>query len=171
MSSIHTTRLTDWFFSNLLVLYGEPITIEELQNTIPNFNAALMVHHGATVGLEPLTSFEDMGNDEAYWEFMIQQGTTYEIYVAPASHPSEGVIGHPLPHNRRVLAPQPPTVIVIDDDDEGSYTGSSDSLNNTLSDVAVPPPVTDGPVHELYPNNVETDSAGTEKIVTKLVLI
>ncbi|CAN6998170.1 unnamed protein product [Brassica rapa subsp. trilocularis] len=91
------------------VLYGEPITIEELQYTLPHYEAAAMVHEAARLGVQPLNLWEEAPDEEDYLEGMIQQGRSYEVYVASSPHPTEDVIGLPLTQNRRVCAPQPPT--------------------------------------------------------------
>lgn len=53
-------------FTILLVFYREPMTIEELQNILPNFEAEAMIHQAATLGVEPLNLTEDMTEDEGY---------------------------------------------------------------------------------------------------------
>ncbi|CAN6998030.1 unnamed protein product [Brassica rapa subsp. trilocularis] len=112
------------------LLYGEPVTIEELQNTLPNFESAVMVHQAATLGVEPMNLWEDAEDEEAYWDDMIEDGRSYEVYVAASPDPTEEVIGLPLSQNRRVCAPQRPTIFFIDDDSESSYTGSYDKLHS-----------------------------------------
>lgn len=42
------------------------MTIEELQNILPNFEAEAMIHQAATLGVEPLNLTEDMTEDEGY---------------------------------------------------------------------------------------------------------
>ncbi|CAN7127032.1 unnamed protein product [Brassica rapa subsp. narinosa] len=123
------------------VLYGEPMTIEELHNTFPHYEAAAMVHEAARLGVQPLNLWEEEPDEENYLDGMAEQGRSYEVYVASSTHPAEDVIGLPLSQNRRVCAPQPPTIIVIDDDSEGSYTGSSEGFNVTENMTALPPPV------------------------------
>ncbi|XP_009123356.2 uncharacterized protein LOC103848151 [Brassica rapa] len=51
---------------NQEVLYGEPITVEELQNIHPNFEASTMVNQDTNLGVEPLNLFEDLPEEEAY---------------------------------------------------------------------------------------------------------
>ncbi|KAH0926305.1 hypothetical protein HID58_018561, partial [Brassica napus] len=143
------------FNDNSHVLYGEPVTVEELQNTLPNFESAVMVHQAATLGVEPMNLWEDAEDEEAYWDDMIEDGRSYEVYVAASPDPTEEVIGLPLSQNRRVCAPQCPTIIFIDDDSESSYTGSYDSFNNMENRTAVPPPVAQVPDSILPPNNAE----------------
>ncbi|KAL0650298.1 hypothetical protein Bca4012_092989 [Brassica carinata] len=142
------------------VLYGEPITIEELQNTLPNFEAAAMVHHDTSLGVEPLNLFEDLPDEEAYWDGMVEEGRTYEVYIAPSPHPAERVIGLPLAQNRRVIAPQHHTIIVIDDDDEGSYTGSSEDFNETENYITFPPPVAENLDYTVDVNNGHVSLTG-----------
>ncbi|KAG5397271.1 hypothetical protein IGI04_019085 [Brassica rapa subsp. trilocularis] len=148
------------FNDNSHVLYGEPVTIEELQNTLPNFESAVMVHQAATLGVEPMNLWEDAEDEEAYWDDMIEDGRSYEVYVAASPDPTEEVIGLPLSQNRRVCAPQRPTIFFIDDDSESSYTGSYDSFNNMENRTAVPPPVAQVPDSILPPNNAENGITG-----------
>lgn len=141
------TVVSKWLlYSMLPVLYGEPITLEQLQNNLPNFEAAALAHHAATLGILPLDLYEDPTDEEMYWDDMIDEDRAYEVYVAPPPNPFEGVIGHPLSQNRRVCAPQHPTIIVIDDDDEASYTGSSDGFHDMENMIALPPPDEEVPV-------------------------
>ncbi|CAN7124189.1 unnamed protein product [Brassica rapa subsp. narinosa] len=123
------------------VLYGEPITIEDLQNSVPNFEATPMVHQGDTVEQEPLHVWENMAEDETYWDGMMEGERAFEVYIARYPLPTEEVIGLSLAHNRRVCAPQPETIIVIDDDDDNSYTGSTNGNNELDNIIALPPPV------------------------------
>ncbi|KAL0743179.1 hypothetical protein Bca4012_084692 [Brassica carinata] len=133
------------FVPNDEVLHGEPITIDDIPNTLPNLEAATMVHQEATFRVEPVNLWEDLPNEEAYWEGMIEEGRTYEVFIPPFPNPIDGVIGVPLAQNRRVCAPQPPTIIVIDDDDQASYTGSSQGLNDTDNTITFPPSQAEGP--------------------------
>ncbi|CAG7860680.1 unnamed protein product [Brassica rapa] len=123
------------------VLYGEPITIEDLQNSVPNFEATPMVHQGDTFDQEPLHVWENMAEDETYWDGMMERERAFEVYIARSPLPTEEVIGLSLAHNRRVCAPQPETFIVIDDDDDNSYTGSTNGNNELDNIIALPPPV------------------------------
>ena len=58
--------ITDCCIFSFLVLYGEPITVEELQNIHPNFEASTMVNQDTNLGVEPLNLFEDLPEEEAY---------------------------------------------------------------------------------------------------------
>lgn len=120
-----------------VVLYGEPITLAELQNRHPSLDAMDMVNQRAPTEVEPLNLWEELPHEETYWDQMVEEDTTFEVISSP---PSERVIGVPLSQNRRVSAPQPLTIIVIDDDDQASYTGSPQGLNNSENTITRPLP-------------------------------
>ncbi|WZZ16045.1 uncharacterized protein LOC125577606 [Brassica napus] len=143
---------------NQEVLYGEPITVDELQNIHPNFEASTMVNQDTNLGVEPLNLFEDLPDDEANWDGMTEEGRRYEVYIAPSPHRAERAIGLPLAPNRRVIAPQHHTFIVIDDDDEGSYTGSSEDFNETQNNITMPPPVAENSDYTVDVNSGETSA-------------
>ncbi|KAG5378394.1 hypothetical protein IGI04_026236 [Brassica rapa subsp. trilocularis] len=142
------------------VLYGEPITIEDLQNSVPNFEATPMVHQGDTFDQEPLHVWENMAEDETYWDGMMEGERAFEVYIARSPLPTEEVIGLSLAHNRRVCAPQPETFIVIDDDDDNSYTGSTNGNNELDNIIALPPPV------QIEPDSTE-DNINSVTVLTR----
>ncbi|KAL0741244.1 hypothetical protein Bca4012_082757 [Brassica carinata] len=142
------------------VLYGHPLSIEEIQNTLPSFEPGSLVPHPATVDVPPLNLWENMEEDGTYWNGMLEEEETYELNIEHPQLRTEGSIGQPLPPNRRVCAPQPANIIVIDDDDDVSYTGSSEGLNDIEINASLPPPVAIGPDCMVETNGCTTFLAG-----------
>ncbi|KAF2594770.1 hypothetical protein F2Q70_00042766 [Brassica cretica] len=124
---------------------GEPMTNEELQNALPNFQAPTMVQQSTHLEVEPLNIWRDMTHEETYLNCMMYEDA-----------------------HMRVSAPQPATIIIIDKDDDGSYTGSSDRINNNDNITTVSPTEVMGPIVSDHPKNDPTvmkgdSSAGGEK--------
>ncbi|CAG7870162.1 unnamed protein product [Brassica rapa] len=109
---------------NIQVLHGEPITIEQVEYAFINNSSPLDV--------EPLNVWRESTPDDANWDAMMDNEDGYEVYLSQPPHPTEGVLGLQLAPNKRVSAPQP-TTIIINDDSEGSYTGSSEGLNDNVN--------------------------------------
>lgn len=51
-------------FITFLVLYGEPMTIKELQSALPNFQEAAMIHQSPPLEVQPLTIWRDTAQEE-----------------------------------------------------------------------------------------------------------
>ncbi|KAH0904058.1 hypothetical protein HID58_043561 [Brassica napus] len=122
------------------VLYGEPVTLEELQNAEANFQGTMIVHQATPLEVETLNIWRENTQKEPYWDGMMDEEDDYEVYVTQSPHPTQGVEDVPLAPNRRVNAPQPATIIIIDDEDDASYTGSSNGINENDNITSAPPP-------------------------------
>lgn len=114
------------------------MTIEELDRAFPNFQGPPNIHHSTSLEVQPLGElptlppvWEDMTAEEAYWNGMMEEDASYEVYINQSSHPTHGALGLPIGPNRRISTAPRHTIIVINDDynDDASYTGSSDGIN------------------------------------------
>ncbi|CDY45902.1 BnaAnng07830D [Brassica napus] len=121
------------------VLYGEPVSLEEMENAERNFAGTIILHQPTPLEVEPVNIWRGNTQEEPYWDGMMEEEDNYEVYVTQSPHPSQGVEPLPLAPNRRVNAPQPATIIMIDDEDDGSYTGSSEGVNEN-DNISNPPP-------------------------------
>lgn len=125
-----------------VVLYGQPLSVAELENSLPSFDPGALVPHLTTVDATPFNSWEHMEEDATYWNGMVGEEGPYEIILEQQLFQTDGSIGQPLPLNRRVSAPQPPAFIVIDDDhDDIADTGSSSGGDAVEVNAALRPPV------------------------------
>ena len=122
--------------------------LEQLQPAFPNFQAPNIQGHGTPLEVEPLSqiprfppTWEEEHEEEAYWEEMLDVERHFAVNVPPAPRPTNGVLGLPIGPNLRVTAPPTPTIFLIVDDDEASYTASSDALNDSDNNLALPPPI------------------------------
>ncbi|CAF1968982.1 unnamed protein product [Brassica napus] len=152
------------------VLHGEPMDLEQLQPAFPNFQAPNIQGHGTPLEVEPLSqiprfppTWEEEHEEEAYWEEMLDVERHFAVNVPPAPRPTNGVLGLPIGPNLRVTAPPTPTIFLIVDDDEASYTASSDALNDSDNNLALPPPI---PISENVINLSEADSAAIQNGIT-----
>ncbi|KAL0735257.1 hypothetical protein Bca4012_011467 [Brassica carinata] len=151
------------------VLYGDPMTIEEIDREFPNLEGPPHVHHSTALGVQPTSGlpslppvWEDTNEDETTINGMVEDEVNNEVYVHPAPPPRNGTVGHPIGPNRRVTALPPPTLIVIADDDDESYTGSSDGINDneniiTLTPNSPMPPI----IPEVTKNRRNIENGGT----------
>lgn len=126
-------------FITLQVLYGEPVSLEEMENAERNFAGTIILQQPTPLEVEPVNIWRGNTQEEPYWDGMMEEEDNYEVYVTQSPHPSQGVEPLPLAPNRRVNAPQPATIIMIDDEDDGSYTGSSEGVNEN-DNISNPPP-------------------------------
>lgn len=85
-----------------LVLYGEPVTIEELQYALPNGQDASLVNQSTPLEVEPINVWRDMTQDEEYWDSIAPDENNYEVYYTQSPHQTQGAIGLPLAPNRRI---------------------------------------------------------------------
>ncbi|CAN7083778.1 unnamed protein product [Brassica oleracea var. botrytis] len=134
------------------VLYGEPMTLDELQRGFPNTQEPSNIHlptngRHQSNGDPPcvLPTFEDMNEEEAYWNGLLNEDVSYEVYGNPPQPPPHGATNVQIGPNRRIPAAPPPLVILIQDDDDTSHTGSSDGINDNENIItltqAVPMPM------------------------------
>ncbi|CAN6931973.1 unnamed protein product [Brassica oleracea] len=134
------------------VLYGEPMTLDELQRGFPNTQEPSNIHlptngRHQSNGDPPrvLPTFEDMNEEEAYWNGLLNEDVSYEVYGNPPQPPPHGATNVQIGPNRRISAAPPPLVILIQDDDDTSHTGSSDGINDNENIItltqAVPMPM------------------------------
>ncbi|KAH0926238.1 hypothetical protein HID58_018494 [Brassica napus] len=156
------------------VLYGEPMNHDELEKAFPNSqepsNINLPTNGGhQTNGDYPRVppTFEDMDEEEAYWNGLLNEDVSYEVYVNPPQPPLHGVTSLPIGPNRRISAEPPPHVIVIQDDDDASHTGSSDGINDNDNIITLNPAVL-MPMTEANPVTPQLPVIGTT-IVTATV--
>ncbi|KAG5375432.1 hypothetical protein IGI04_040028, partial [Brassica rapa subsp. trilocularis] len=112
------------------VLYGKPMSLEDLENAVPNLQPAEILHLSTPLEVQPLRIWRDITQEDPYLDDMMDEEDSYEVYVGESPHENQGVLGLPLAANRRVSAPQPATIIIIDEDDDSSTTDSSDRINH-----------------------------------------
>ncbi|CAN6851703.1 unnamed protein product [Brassica oleracea] len=91
-----------YFDPNDEVLYGEPVTIEELQYALPNGQDASLVNQSTPLEVEPINVWRDMTQDEEYWDSIAPDENNYEVYYTQSPHQTQGAIGLPLAPNRRI---------------------------------------------------------------------
>ncbi|CAF2099673.1 BnaA05g20070D [Brassica napus] len=139
---------------NIEVLHGEPITIEQLEYAF--------IDNSTPLDVEPLNVWRESMPEDANWDGITDNDGGYEVYLSQPPHPTEGVLALQLAPNKRVSAPQP-TPLIINDDSDGSYTGSSDGVNDSVN-VTNPPTADD-----LEP--VSTVMIGLDKTTTAAVPI
>ncbi|KAF2531068.1 hypothetical protein F2Q70_00031050 [Brassica cretica] len=70
------------------VLYGEPMTIEELQYAIPIGQPASLLNHSTPLEVGPLNVWRDMTEEEEYWDGIAAHENDYEVYYAHSTHPT-----------------------------------------------------------------------------------
>ncbi|KAL0759729.1 hypothetical protein Bca101_075879 [Brassica carinata] len=143
------------------IVEGEPLSTEEERNNVPNEEG-----HGTPLEVEPLSqiprfppTWEEEHEEEAYWEEMLDAECHFAVNVPPAPRPTNGVLGLPIGLNLRVTAPPTPTIVLIVDDDEAPYTASSDALNDSDNNLALPPPI---PISENVINLSEAVGQGED---------
>ncbi|KAL0704599.1 hypothetical protein Bca4012_071024 [Brassica carinata] len=134
------------------VLYGELVTLDELEGGFPNTQEPSNIHLPTNGGHQSngdpprvLPTFEDMNEEEAYWNGLLNEDVSYEVYGNPPQPPPHGATNVQIGPNRRISAAPPPLVILIQDDDDTSHTGSSDGINEDENIItltqAVPMPM------------------------------
>ncbi|KAL0713458.1 hypothetical protein Bca4012_020436 [Brassica carinata] len=155
----------DYVIDMQRVLYGELMTIEELDRAFPNFQGPPNIHHSTSLEVQPLGElptlppvWEDMTAEEAYWNGMMEEDASYEVYINQSSHPTHGALGLPIGPNRRISTAPRHTIIVINDDynDDASYTGSSDGINENENINRLTPTLPKTPTHAEENNNAAT---------------
>ncbi|CAF1903968.1 unnamed protein product [Brassica napus] len=82
-----------YFDPNDEVLYGEPVTIEELQYALPNGQDASLVNQSTPLEVEPINVWRDMTQDEEYWDSIAPDENNYEVYYTQSPHQTQGAIG------------------------------------------------------------------------------
>lgn len=122
----------------MIVLHGHPMDMEQLQREFPNFQAPTAGPHGQPVVVQPLTTLppyepiweEESEEEQAYWNGVFEAERLNQVNVSAAPRPTNGALGLPIGPNQRVTAPPTPNTVLVGDEDDGSYTGSSDGLND-----------------------------------------
>ncbi|KAF3493227.1 hypothetical protein DY000_02054180 [Brassica cretica] len=77
-----------YYAENDEVLYGEPMTIEELQYAIPIGQPASLLNHSTPLEVGPLNVWRDMTEEEEYWDGIAAHENDYEVYYAHSTHPT-----------------------------------------------------------------------------------
>ncbi|KAH0872560.1 hypothetical protein HID58_069922, partial [Brassica napus] len=137
-------------------------TIEQLENAF--------IDQSTPLDVQPLNVWRYSTHEDAYWDGMMDNETGYEVYLSQSPHPTEGVLGLQLAPNKRVSAPQPATIIIIDDND-GSYTGSSDGVNDNDNVTSAPPPEDMEPFSTVVIGDISILTTLTSNILTNCDII
>lgn len=113
------------------------MTLDELERGFPNTQEPSNIHLPTNGGHQSngdpprvLPTFEDMNEEEAYWNGLLNEDVSYEVYGNPSQPPPHGATNVQIGPNRRISAAPPPLVILIQDDDDASHTDSSDGIND-----------------------------------------
>ncbi|KAG2328115.1 hypothetical protein Bca52824_010843 [Brassica carinata] len=127
------------------VVPSEPMDVEQLQQAFPNFRAPNNGPNGIPHVVEPLQQIppyhaiweDDSDEEQAYWDGVMEAEQNHEVNVSAAPRPTNGALRLPIVPNLRVTAPPSPIPIIVVDADEGSYSGSSNGLNENGSNVVL----------------------------------
>ncbi|RID40841.1 hypothetical protein BRARA_J00853, partial [Brassica rapa] len=149
------------------VLHGEPMDVDNLHRAFPNLTPPNVQRHGIPLEVEPLNQIQSLPpiEEEVTEQHFDANGISetqpnYEVNVTAAPRPTNGVLSLPIGPNLRVNAPTIPTPVVVVHDDEGSYTGSSDGINNVDNNRGVAPPI---PIGETVINISQALEQGCSK--------
>ncbi|KAH0926489.1 LOW QUALITY PROTEIN: hypothetical protein HID58_018745 [Brassica napus] len=82
-----------YFDPNDEVLYGEPMTIEELRYALPNGQDASLVNQSTPLEVEPINVWRDMTQNEKYWDGISPDENNYEVYYTQSPYQTQGAIG------------------------------------------------------------------------------